>query len=37
MSWTRIKFYSKYDGAGFSNLEKAEEILLTFDEGKIML
>lgn len=34
MSWNRIKFYSKYDGAGFSNLEKAEEILLNFDEEK---
>lgn len=34
MSWTRIKFYSKYDGAGFSNMEKAEEILINFDEGK---
>lgn len=34
MSWNRIKFYSKYDGAGFSNLEKAEEILINFDESK---
>jgi len=34
MSWNRIKFFSKYDGAGFINLEKAEEILINFDEGK---
>lgn len=34
MSWNRIKFYSKYDGAGFSNLEKAEEILTNFDQSK---
>jgi len=32
MSWNRIKFYSKYDGAGFSYLEKAKEILICFDE-----
>ncbi|OJU55150.1 MAG: hypothetical protein BGN96_12505 [Bacteroidales bacterium 45-6] len=34
MSWNRIKFYSKYDGAGFNNLEKAEEILINFDQNK---
>ena len=34
MSWERIKFYSKYDGAGFSNLESAEKILIDFDELK---
>ncbi|MEI6348884.1 MAG: hypothetical protein WCP69_13130 [Bacteroidota bacterium] len=34
MSWNRIKFYSKYDGAGFSNLKRAEKILIDFDEKK---
>jgi len=35
MSWNRIKFYSKYDGAGFSYLEKAKEILICFDEKNV--
>jgi len=35
MSWDRIKFYSKYDGAGFSYLEKAKEILICFDEKNV--
>ncbi len=34
MSWSRIKFFSKYDGASFSNLEKAEKILINFVESK---
>lgn len=34
MSWERIKYFSKYDGAGFSYLEKAKEILICFDEKK---
>jgi hypothetical protein len=35
MSWDRIKFYSKYDGAGFSYLEKAKEILICFDKKNV--
>jgi hypothetical protein len=34
MFWNRIKYYSKSDLAGFSNLEKAEELLINFDETK---
>lgn len=34
MSWNRIKYYSKYDGAGFDNLVKAEKILNNFEENR---
>jgi len=35
MSWNRITYYSKYDGAGFCYLEKAKEILICFDEKNV--
>jgi len=34
MPWNRITYYSKYDLASFNNLEKAEKILINFDETK---